>query len=410
LNRSAWDDCNLEEDEYAVEQLYKGEGCCQAMARSSAFIYTTLLIIAFNAVYLGLETEFNNEMLTASGRMVFAIVDNLFCVFFVFELLIRFGAFDIKWSCLRDSWFIFDAFLVIFGVIETWIAPLVLFMTGSESALKSADFLRLLRLLRLSRLVRIVRNCSELVTMVKGMRVASRAVASSLLMVGLITYAFAIIVCLLLKEEKSLESMFSTLPLTIWSLTIHCTLLDNIAQFLTQVRDIGTFNSTCGLCLIALFILLAAITVMNMLIGVLCEVVSAVSTMERDEAAVSLIKESVLVMLRKCDSNGNGLIAQDELSSLMDDIDSVGALESLHIDVGHLELMQELLFDTPFSEVPARMIMEQMLFMRGNLPVTVKHLLDMNAYTKFGLEKKLADLEIKLLTAIRDANNDALLT
>lgn len=70
-------------------------------------------------------------------------------------------------------------------VFETWILSIGLLIVGASGG---ADLpigpLRLLRLLRLSRLVRLLRSLPELVTLVNGMRAASRAVTSALMRLG----------------------------------------------------------------------------------------------------------------------------------------------------------------------------------------------------------------------------------
>jgi len=66
---------------------------------------------------------------------------------------------------------------------------------------------------------------------------------------------------------------------------------------------------------------MSAVLVMNMLIGVLCEVVSSVARSEKDEAAVRLVKESILLQLKKCD-DGDGMISHAELNIVLQDPDS----------------------------------------------------------------------------------------
>ena len=53
-----------------------------------------------------------------------------------------------------------------------------------------------------------------------------------------------------------------------------------------------------------MFVAGSALTVMNMLIGVLCEVVSLTSAQEKEEADVLQMKRHILVMLRAMDVDG----------------------------------------------------------------------------------------------------------
>merc|ERR1719473_1448938 len=64
---------------------------------------------------------------------------------------------------------------------------------GGSSPTAGLGFLRLLRLLRLSRMARLMRSVPELVTLIKGMVAATRSVFSTLVLLVLFMYVFAII-------------------------------------------------------------------------------------------------------------------------------------------------------------------------------------------------------------------------
>merc|ERR1719265_2279105 len=134
-------------------------------------------------------------------------------------------------------------------------------------------------------------------------------------------YTFAIVLNMGLKDEDNLNAKleprnFETIPHTMWTLFMDGTLMDSPGLVLTSLLFSG--KPICWACLVVFltFILFSAITVMNMLIGVLCEVVSAVGQAEKDDAALALMKESILVHLKRCD-NGDGMITKDELMSVM---------------------------------------------------------------------------------------------
>merc|ERR1740130_1932984 len=155
-----------------------------------------------------------------------------------------------------------------------------------------------------------MKSLPELVTMTKGMMVASRAVMSSLLMVLIMIYTFAIILNMALKEEVDINMKlaprnFETIPRTMWTLLIDGTFMDSTGTMMSTLLFSGKINCLASCVVFMTFILFSAITVMNMLIGVLCEVVSAVAKGEKDDAAIVLVKESILMNLKKFD-NGDG--------------------------------------------------------------------------------------------------------
>merc|ERR1719281_1452997 len=80
------------------------------------------------------------------------------------------------------------------------------------------------------------------------------------------------------------------------------------------------------------FIMLSALTVLNMLIGVLCEVVTAVGQHERDEADIRLVKQGILKELIKFDVDGSGTISQTELEAAMQSRRAQAVLEEMEVD------------------------------------------------------------------------------
>lgn len=112
---------------------------------------------------------------------------------------------------------------------------------------------------------------------------------------------------------------------------------------------------------------------MNMLIGVLCQVVTAVSASEVDDAAIRLMKESILLLLKECD-DGDGMISHPELLKVMFNPQSKAALKQLNVDRLFLMELQKMLFPKPDSVVPIKSVMELMLMCRGDLPASVKSL------------------------------------
>merc|ERR1719478_1872987 len=132
---------------------------------------------------------------------------------------------------------------------------------------------------------------------------------------------------------------------------------------------------------------------MNMLIGVLCEVVSQVAKDEKDMAGIQLVKQTILLHLMSFDNEGNGMITKDELKHVMNDPESRSVLKQLHVDRLFLMELQELLFVTPDSAIHVKAIMELMLMCRGDLPVTVKHLAASQAAMLSSLQTVMSTLE-----------------
>eukprot|EP00928_Gymnodinium_smaydae_P037278 TRINITY_DN25907_c0_g1_i1.p1 TRINITY_DN25907_c0_g1~~TRINITY_DN25907_c0_g1_i1.p1 ORF type:complete len:618 (-),score=99.35 TRINITY_DN25907_c0_g1_i1:62-1780(-) len=389
---------NLATEVYDVSQFYHEVGYAQRVARSHSFMNVTLAVIAANAVYIGVDQNNNSGRTAESTPLIYKILDQLFCIYFVFEWITRFAAFKLKRNCLRDGWFKFDSFLVLSMFLETWLIPLILLMSsrGSSGVLLPTEPLRLLRLLRLSRMARLMRAFPELVTMVKGMQKATRAVASSLIMVTLLIYVFGIAVHMFMAEEVLSENYFSSVPRTMWSLLIYGTLVDSVGPFLTEILDLDKPNSYVALTALLLFVLLSAMTVLNMLIGVLCEVVTEVAQDERDEAAIILVKDEILGMLKSFDADNSGTITQSEMLNVMADPQAAAVLETLDVDVRYLLELQEMIYEEPNAMVPIEDVMELILRTRGSLTMTVSHMVSGHQFTRWSIRRALRRQQVWL--------------
>merc|ERR1719387_3079745 len=173
------------------------------------------------------------------------------------------------------------------------------------------------------------------------MRMATRGVCSSLLMIVVLVYIFSIIIYMFIKEE-ALES-FASLYDCMWVLMVNGTLLDGVGETMYELKDEQLYHLVI---IFTLFILLSALTVMNMLIGVLCEVVTAVGENEKEQAAVDLMKHSVLLLLKRLDKDGSGEISQDEFNQVLADPEALQVLEELEVDVHYFIELMDMFFES----------------------------------------------------------------
>lgn len=307
----------------------------------------------------------------------------------------RFGAFRRKLDCLKDNWFNFDSVLVVLMVTETLIMPPLLPIIAAGSDAPPTGFLRLLRLLRLSRLVRLMRSVPELVTIVKGMQAALRAVISTFAMIIVLIYVFGILMMLLFRDDEETSGYFSTLGLCMWTLLVQGIIWDGTGILMGKLVHRGEFTSTTGIIVFFIFILLATVTVLNLLSGVLVDVVSTVSTSEKEESATNLMKIKILTELRKFD-DGDGLITEDELNEVMIDPSSVQVLETIGVDVEFLQTLQVKTYEDPNAQVPIHEILDQMLTCRRQMPATMKHLITQQHLTIWMITNKILQHEKRM--------------
>merc|ERR1711963_90853 len=116
-------------------------------------------------------------------------MENIFCLVFTVEIILRLKAYNKKRRCFFDAWFVFDAILVFLTVLDTWVTVLlaIAFQRRNDFGVKPS-LLRLFRLLRLTRLSRIIKTIPELRFMIKGLVQGLRAVIGTLVLLVSMLY------------------------------------------------------------------------------------------------------------------------------------------------------------------------------------------------------------------------------
>merc|ERR1712224_798110 len=198
-------------------------------------------------------------------------------------------------------------------------------------------------------MARLMKAFPELVAMIKGIKVAARAVSSALLMDVMLIYIFGVVLHLVIKECEttdptcsSLDKRWRGLAGTMYTLLMDGTILDGLSH---AMDELGEANQTLAQVLMILFVLASAYTVMNMLIGVLCEVVTQVAEVEKEGHAVKMVKETLLVLLREMDEDGSGTISKDEIMQMLDNEACLAVLHSLGVDLGCLLEQMDMIFE-----------------------------------------------------------------
>jgi len=357
------------EPEYCVTSLYKDEGICQRLAKSHTFFMLTMLVVAVNAVWICADAdrsvinihpgnsdgEGDAKVESIARPEHVDIIENLFCVFYTLELLIRFCAFKQKLTCIRDSWFCYDGCLWILMIIDNWFLPLLtLIITGdAHGGTGSARvvLLRLARLLtitRLGRIARLLRAMPEMLMLLKGIATATRSVFVTLLLLVALLVVFGVILRTQVGENVELEQLFSSVLQTMWLLLLHCTFLDDVAEFLNTVKDISAFSGM----ILLIFIFLSSFTVLNMLIGILCEVIACVAAKEKEKSAEKYLRKTLLNILECHDTNNDQSIQMEEFELLMQNPEVHLILTRFGVDVADLIELQDLLFEDKAPPMP----------------------------------------------------------
>jgi len=372
---------------YNVFNAYHATGFFQMIARHPHFENTTLAVIVINAFWISVDTDGNTASTMLTADAIYVVMDSLFFIYFSVEVIIRFCAFKRKRDCLKDGWFKFDMTLVILYGFDPFTLALVAKAQGGAGLNLPTAVLRLCRLARLSRLVRMLRSLPELMVMIKGMVTATSSVGYTLGLLMILTYVFAIALRNLVPAALSDDECervypdvgcievvyFSSVPEAMHNLIIFGTFLDALSDFMWAIKG----QSPPCLVLCWVYIALASLTVMNMLIGVLCEVISAVAAEETEAMMVDKVHDKFGSIIEKLDDNNDGTISWDEFKAILELPEAIAAFESVNVNP---ESMVDVAEDVFFEDgeplaVPFDDFMGMVLDLRGGQQATVENIM-----------------------------------
>merc|ERR1711971_483102 len=98
-----------------------------------------------------------------------------------------------------------------------------------------------------------------------GIIEAIRSVIFTVVLLFLILYVFGIIFKSQVEEDSNIRRLyFHSVPSCMWTLVMHGTFLDSVSTVAGEIKSESTFLTIAFL----IFIFVSALTVMNMLIGI----------------------------------------------------------------------------------------------------------------------------------------------
>jgi len=381
--------------EYRVTDLYKDTGLAQRIAKAPCFDAVCLQVIAVNAIWIAVDTNFNKAALLLDAHPVFIVGENFFCTFFFLEWLLRFLAFRHKRHCLKDRWFIFDSVLMSMMVLETWVLTLVFELvrrssgdvpsshSGASSHLATFRALRLLRLSRLARMLRLLRAIPELMVMVKAMGIALRSVFFMFLMLLFLIYVFAIAFTQMLEGTSVGEEEFSDVLASMNTLLVYGV----FPEQKDLVDGVGAEHVIYRL-IMTVYVILATLTMLNMLVGIMVEVITVVSSVEKEQLLIRFVKAELgrTLSLHGLDTDGGALISRGEFGDFLAKPYALRALKEIGVDaVGLVDFADFIFADA--EDITFAHFMDAILQLRGSNVATVKDIVDLRKFVTSALQR-----------------------
>jgi len=362
----------------------------QSTVQNSCFEIVTLMVIVANAFWIGIETDYNKAEFLSDAPKIFQVVDNFFCVYFVVEIIVRWRAYRRKLHAFQNRGFVFDFTLVLLMVWETWVMVILhecFHFAPTPSASRdwpSSSVLRVFRLFRLTRVARIsriMRSWPELIITIKGLGTAIQSVMATLCLLFLVIYVYAVMLTELLANDDI--GKFNTVPEAIHFLLIQV-VCGFDASFVNQMLAAGWVYYLLWL----LYLFLCSLTIMNLLTGVLVDVVSSVATEEKEKFAIMEFRESVKQMVP------SGSCNQQEFKAFLGQPEMVKEMTNLGVDTTAFEDFTAFIYEFVTEDLSLEDIISLVFQFRGNKTTTVKDIVDLRKFVTM----ELANLEARLVS------------
>jgi len=203
-------------------------------------------------------------------------------------------------------------------------------------------------------------------------------------------YVFAIIMNILMFNDISnpqVKDLFGTVRGSMVTLLMNGVLMDDIT---TVSRLMIELPNVAAIMSFAVFVLLSALTVMNMVIGVLCEVVIDVSAEEKENHAKEKMQKTLFVMLQELDADHSGMLSKEEVQSVIRMPQAVAIMNDIQVDTQYLLDVSEMLFSSPDSTLPITVFMNIVLTLRGRRTPTMNDMAKGHNLSMWAIETQLA--------------------
>jgi hypothetical protein len=197
-----------------------------------------------------------------------------------------------------------------------------------------------------------MRAFPELMIMIQGMVAAGRSVTSTLVLLLITLYVFAIVFKQMFGDLSpelypAVTEQYGSLGMSSFYLFMGGTLCDDITGRLGDLRE---ETGLWGIFLFSLYVLISAFTVLNMLIGVLCEVVTATAEEEGRKAKVSKVQEMIGPVFDEIDQDGTRTVSRKEFEQLSAHESVREAFEEIGIEIDHVVALADTLFEPPVTD------------------------------------------------------------
>jgi hypothetical protein len=137
---------------------------------------------------------------------------------------------------------------------------------------------------------------------------------------------------------------------------------------------------------------------MNMLIGVMSEVITAVAAAEKESIQVNCVKDTLKKVVKTHSENGEDMIYQDQFGVMCADADAMSALKDVGVEAKTLDDFQEIIFEEAVEGNEERgrkmsfaQFIDAILELRGSNNATVRDIEKLRKWMSLRMDGPPAD-------------------
>mmetsp|Transcript_32755 Transcript_32755/g.59874 ORF Transcript_32755/g.59874 Transcript_32755/m.59874 type:complete len:690 (-) Transcript_32755:151-2220(-) len=371
--------------------LYSSDGLRGALIHSPLWMYASIALVLSNTLWIAIETD--NPDIDRPAHWLLS-VDSVFCFLFLIELTARISALT-RWHYIfTDGWLMFDVVMGLLNVVEAWIMP----HFGNGAYADGAGSLRALRVLRLSRIARtlmIFRLIPELALLIRSITQALRAVTAVMCLLVLYVFINALYFTNLARDTELEAVLFPDVITSMKTLIVRGTLLDSPMM----VIDMLVRESASLTMLFTMFIFVTACLLLNMLVGVLVEVVSVSAAVEQEETLAHFVMDALTQCLSHIGHDSQQKVTRRMMERVVRQGVMNEVLRVLDISMSKTTLLDHI-FETDggvVETVSMSNVVMTLLQLRSTAPATVRDVLDARRVVLH----RLAQIEAMLRDPVR---------
>eukprot|EP00747_Dinoflagellata_sp_TGD_P160453 gnl/TRDRNA2_/TRDRNA2_177983_c0_seq1.p1 gnl/TRDRNA2_/TRDRNA2_177983_c0~~gnl/TRDRNA2_/TRDRNA2_177983_c0_seq1.p1 ORF type:complete len:774 (-),score=148.33 gnl/TRDRNA2_/TRDRNA2_177983_c0_seq1:291-2612(-) len=329
------------------------------------------LVVLANAATLGAQTDYTARNVVEDSPLVFRIIEVIFCGIFVTELCIRLVVYGGSLFIKEDwKWNVFDCLVVGLQILEQ-VFQLVLSSQDGRPNPAIWTAMRFLRLGRIARVVRVMRLNSELRSVVLSMMDSFKALVWTAFFLFLLMYIVGICMTQLVLDTRlkmNQDSADEEIDALVYYYGSLGRSILSLFQSITSGIDwndmaeplMAKVSPVVG-ALLAGYIAVAVLAVLNVIASVLIESYVATSAEDRDAKMIKRARG----LFSLVDEDGNGGIDSQEFKASLDDPQMQSFFKAIQVDIADAQTIFELLDADGDGEIDCDEMLSGCLRLRG---------------------------------------------